>query len=71
MKLCKDCGQPMNPTCEKRNNSTCGRCTARRPVVRRFVKVCEEFKKQIGYDDILKKRAEEAEENDEGKTASV
>ena len=71
MRLCRYCERPVDKTSEKRGCDTCARCSAKHEKVIQFVAACDEFKRRINYDEILRKRKEEAEENDQGKTASV
>lgn len=65
MKICKYCDQPMDRTSEERNATACSACFSKVKDVRRFVEVCDEFKGTIHYDAILKRRQQEALENDQ------
>lgn len=56
MRRCKVCGR------EIKSRSCCESCRVRVALIREFLKVCDEIKEIIGYDEILRSR-EERENN--------
>lgn len=62
---CKYCGKPLPPSGLKKNATDCSACQKRRREIRKFIEACDEFKKIINYEAILKKREREAKINSE------
>lgn len=71
MKKCRYCDKPLPAYVVKARVTFCPACGLKRDDAKRFVKVCDEFKKQINYDEIKRKREKEAQENDQRTTASI
>ena len=53
MNKCKHCGRELS------NKLICSSCARRIQLIRQFLEECEEFKKIINYEEILRIRAEE------------
>lgn len=52
MKSCKYCGKPIQ------SRNYCANCSMKVALIRKFLKVCDELKEIIGYDEILRMRGE-------------
>lgn len=64
MSKCRYCQRSLTDADIKwQSGEICGRCNSRRVLVRKFLEECEEFKKIINYEGILKYR--EAKRSDD------
>jgi hypothetical protein len=57
-KKCKYCDRPLTESDMDQKKLVCGNCSAKKAMIVRFIEECNEFKKTINYDSILRQREE-------------
>lgn len=55
---CKYCGKVLPPSNTEKGSTYCSACGGKLMLIKEFIKECEEFKRIIGYDEILKCRGQ-------------
>lgn len=58
---CKYCGNPLSESAIERGNTHCTNCGNKLLLIRKFIETCDELKRIINYDEILRRRERRSE----------